>query len=107
MTVSMLLFIIFTASAIYFALGYHQGLRKLIEESQEGKIKVFGREYSSHKGLYGDFNFMSEVFSGEKIDEEQNIETRTLLVQLRRKLIGQILFGLLAFLSVVAQGAIS
>ncbi|MBO1896903.1 hypothetical protein HNW13_014160 [Shewanella sp. BF02_Schw] len=103
----MLLFIIFTTSAIYFAVGYHQGLRILIEESQASKIDIFGRYYSSHLGLYSDFNFMSDVFSGEKIDEEQNIKIKIVLVQLRRKLRWQILFGLLAFFSVVVQGALN
>ncbi|MGX9462225.1 hypothetical protein ACWXWU_13470 [Shewanella sp. A14] len=103
----MLFFITFTIVAIYFAVGYHKGLIKLASESKQEQLKVFGKAYSSHKELYGDFNFMSDVFSGEKISEEHDKQIRQRLVLLRRKLIGQIIFGLLAFFSVVAQSALN
>ncbi len=101
----MLFFITFTLIAIYYAIGYHIGLIKLLGDSRQRTVKVFGKAYSSHKELYGDFNFMSNVFSGEKIAEESSKEIKEKLVRLRGKLIGQIVFGLLAFFSVVIQGA--
>lgn len=103
----MLFFITFTVIAIYFAVGYHKDLIKLVDKSEQEQIKVFGKAYSSHKNLYGDFNFMSDVFSGEKIIKEHNKQIRQRLVLLRRKLIGQIVFGLLAFFSLVAQSALN
>lgn len=102
----MLFFIIFTIIAIYFAVSYHQGLIKLIQESKGGKLQVFGKSYCSHKDLYSDFNFMNNIFSGVKIKEEDDVHIRKSLALLRQKLMGQILFGLLAFLSVVAQSAL-
>lgn len=103
----MLFFITFTIIAIYFATGYHKGLKNLVEYSRQEPIKIFGKAYSSHKELYGDFNFMSDVFSGEKIADECDEKVREKLIRLRRKLIGQIVFGLLAFFSVVAQNALN
>jgi len=53
----------FTFIAIYLAIGYHQGISELITDCKQEKVEVFGKTYKNHKELYGDFNFMSDVFS--------------------------------------------
>jgi hypothetical protein len=103
MVIDMWLFITFIIIAIYFAIGYHEGLKKLVRDCEGGQLKVFGKSYSGHAEIYGDFNFMNEVFSGTKFYSEENNQLISNLKVLRRKLMGQIIFGILAFLSVVIQ----
>ena len=102
-----IIFILLIAISIYFKVRYNQIITKTQVFCISNKLDIFGVTYESSSDIHKDFNFMSKLWSGNAIKGVSNEALKLDLINARKLLQLQLLFGFLTFLSVVISGFVS
>ena len=102
-----IIFILLIAISIYFKVRYNQIITKTQAFCISNKLDIFGVTYESSSDINKDFNFMSKLWSGNAIKGVSNEALKLDLINARKLLQLQLLFGFLTFLSVVISGFVS
>jgi hypothetical protein len=105
--VIVIIFILLIAVSIYFKVRYNQAVTKAQASCISNKLDIFGVTYENASDIHKDFNFMSKLWSGNAIKGVSNEALKLELLNARKLLQLQLLFGFLTFLSVVINGFVS
>jgi len=105
--VIVIIFVLLIAVSIYFKVRYNQTVKKAHAFCISNNLDIFDVTYESASDMHKDFNFMSKLWSGKAIKGVSNQALKLDLLNARKLLQLQLLFGFLTFLSVVINGFFS
>lgn len=100
-----LLFFGFLILLVILFIVYTRRLNEIVTYSNERNLKVFGHSYKSVSFLYADISFLNELFSGEKIENCDDIELRRKLASTRRLFMIQLAICCVIFVGIIVNGA--